>query len=65
MAATRSEPDLCDHPLCASICTRRARTIDCHRIGACLNGAILDYGLFAPDREAWSRSVITLVRNVS
>ncbi|TIW50129.1 MAG: hypothetical protein E5V72_04395 [Mesorhizobium sp.] len=46
-------------------CTRRARTIDCHRIRACLNGAILDYGLFAPDREAWSRSVITLVRNVS
>lgn len=31
-------------------------------VGTCLAGRQLDYGLFAPDRAAWSRSVITLVR---
>lgn len=32
-------------------------------VRACLNGNMLDYGLFSPDGEAWSRSVITLVRD--
>ncbi len=31
-------------------------------VRACLNGEDLDYGLFSPDGEAWSRTVITLVR---
>lgn len=30
-------------------------------VRACLDGRDLDYGLFAPDSSAWSRSVITLV----
>ena len=32
-------------------------------VRACLGGATLDYGLFAPSRKAWERSVITLVRS--
>ncbi len=32
---------------------------------ACLGGQKLDYGLFSPDREAWGRTVITLVRNAA
>ncbi|PZO82010.1 MAG: hypothetical protein DI629_02490 [Mesorhizobium amorphae] len=36
----------------------------CRQIAsACLGGQSLDYGLFAPDRRAWHRSVITLVRD--
>lgn len=34
-------------------------------VRACLGGQSLDYGLFSPDREAWGRSVITLVRNAA
>ena len=34
-------------------------------VRACLDGGELDYGLFCPDREAWSRTVVTLVRNTS
>lgn len=33
-------------------------------VAACLEGRQLDYGLFAPDGEAWSNSVITLVRRI-
>jgi hypothetical protein len=32
-------------------------------VRTCLKGETLDYGLFSPDREAWRRSVITLVRD--
>src|SRR5690348_12025315 len=36
----------------------------CRRVAvACLGGQSLNYGLFAPDRRAWHRSVITLVRD--
>ncbi|WP_128891835.1 hypothetical protein [Erythrobacter sp. HKB08] len=36
---------------------------DCEQVvRACLKGETLDYGLFEPESEAWSRSVITLVR---
>ncbi|MCU0729170.1 MAG: hypothetical protein MUF41_03580 [Sphingopyxis sp.] len=36
---------------------------DCrHVVAACLNGAQLDYGLFAPDGRAWETSIITLIR---
>lgn len=31
-------------------------------VAACLNGRQLDYGLFAHDGAAWSRSVVTLIR---
>lgn len=34
-------------------------------VRACLDGRELDYGLFSPDREAWSHTVITLVRKSS
>lgn len=32
-------------------------------VASCLNGRQLEYGLFAPDRTAWQRSVVTLVRD--
>ncbi|MBV1703142.1 MAG: hypothetical protein KGQ46_15155 [Hyphomicrobiales bacterium] len=36
---------------------------DCAQVvRACLNGQKLDYGLFAPDRTPWARSIITIVR---
>jgi hypothetical protein len=36
---------------------------DCAQVvRACLNGQDLDYGLFAPDRTPWARSIITIVR---
>lgn len=39
---------------------------DCRTVvRACLAGQDLDYGLFDPDAQAWSRSVITLVRRRS
>lgn len=34
-------------------------------VRACLSGELLDYGLFAEDGAAWSRSVITLVTRTS
>lgn len=37
---------------------------DCRQVvAACLNGAQLDYGLFAEDGAAWRTSVVTLVRH--
>lgn len=39
---------------------------DCETVvRACLNGQILDYGLFAEDRAAWDHSVITLVIRIA
>lgn len=39
---------------------------DCETVvRACLNGQSLDYGLFAEDGAAWSRSVITLVTRIT
>ena len=39
---------------------------DCRAVvAASLDGRQLDYGLFAPDGSAWSRSVITLVRRAA
>jgi hypothetical protein len=39
---------------------------DCETVvRACLNGQILDYGLFAEDRAAWDHSVITLVIRIT
>lgn len=36
---------------------------DCRTVvAACLDGQQLDYGLFAPDGSAWTRTVVTLVR---
>ncbi|MFS0735734.1 hypothetical protein ABC347_01675 [Sphingomonas sp. 1P06PA] len=39
---------------------------DCRAVvRACLDGRDLDYGLFADDGQAWSRTVITLVRDAA
>jgi hypothetical protein len=58
------------------IVERPGRSMDAARLGhlredcrtvvaACLDGRQLDYGLFNPDdREAWDRTVVTLVRRV-